>query len=121
MVIFDTNALLRYILQDNKEMADKVEVQIKQNKCFVPTEVLAEMVYVLSKVYKIPKTDIAAAIIGVLSIDNVTTANFDVIVKGFEAYTGTNLDFVDCLMAGYQDEGHMIFTFDKKLTAYLQQ
>ena len=120
MVIFDTNALLRYILQDNMDMADKVEEQINKSRCFIPTEVIAEMVYVLSKVYAIPKPDITEAIIGVLSIDNVTTANNDIIVKGFEAYVSTSLDFVDCLLAGYQDEGHTIFTFDKKLWNYLQ-
>jgi len=121
MLIFDTNALLRYILQDNKEMADQVEEQIEHNSCFIPTEVVAEMVYVLSKVYNISKSDIVEAIIGVLSIDTVTTSNFDVIVRGLETYTASNLDFADCLMVGYRDAGHDVFTFDKELMSYLRR
>lgn len=54
MIVFDTNAILRYILQDNIEMADIVEAQIMKHSCFLSTEVIAEMVYVLSKVYKTP-------------------------------------------------------------------
>ncbi|MDR2969222.1 MAG: hypothetical protein LBV32_06410 [Tannerellaceae bacterium] len=35
MVLFDTNAVLRYILQDNADMADKVEAQLQENTCYV--------------------------------------------------------------------------------------
>lgn len=120
MVIFDTNAILRYILQDNEEMADAVEEQIRLHSCFVPTEVIAEMVYVLSKVYQIPRAEITVAVMGFLSISGITTTCYDVIKKGLEAYTATNLDFVDCLMTGYQKNGYRVFSFDKALKKYLQ-
>jgi predicted nucleic-acid-binding protein len=47
MVVFDTNAILRYILQDNQVMADEVEQQLLDDVCFIPVEVVAEIVYVL--------------------------------------------------------------------------
>ena len=53
MVLFDTNVILRYILQDNPEMAENVEQQLSNSICLIPVEVVAEVVCVLSKVYKI--------------------------------------------------------------------
>ena len=35
MVILDTNAILRYILQDNQTMADEVEQQLFDGVCFM--------------------------------------------------------------------------------------
>lgn len=121
MVVFDTNAVLRYILQDNDEMANAVDEQIQYKSCFIPIEVVAEMTFVLSKVYKIPRQDIQAALSGLLALSGVSTTNCSVVLRGLEAYVSTSLDFVDCLMAGYQDEGYEIFTFDKALKKYLQK
>jgi len=119
MTVFDSNAILRYILQDNEEMADSVEERINQKDCFVPTEVIAEMVYVLSKVYDTPRPTISSAVLRVLDMEGIQTADYDVAAKALETYAATALDFVDCLMAGYQNAGHTVFTFDKALRKYL--
>ena len=54
-VMFDTNMILRYLLDDNLEMADKAEEYIKNENAdvFVTVEVIAEVVYVLQKVYSL--------------------------------------------------------------------
>jgi len=121
MTIFDSNAVLRYILQDNDKMAAATEMQINDNDCFIPTEVVAEMVYVLSKVYKIPRSEVSSAILGILSIESISTTNFEMLLRGLEAYASTKLDFVDCLMVGYQESGYEVFTFDNDLQKYLKQ
>jgi predicted nucleic acid-binding protein len=46
MVIFDTNAILRYILQDNPIMVAEVKKQLFSDNCLIPVEVVAEIVYV---------------------------------------------------------------------------
>jgi predicted nucleic-acid-binding protein len=121
MVVFDTNAVLRYILQDNDEMADTVEKQMRDGGCFIPPEMIAEMVYVLSKVYRVSRKNISTAVIGVLSIENISTTNYAVAVRGLEVYATTNLDFIDCLMSGYRDFGYTVFTFDKALKKYFDK
>jgi predicted nucleic-acid-binding protein len=55
MVLFDTNTVIRYILQDDHDMADLVERQIAKDLCFIPTEVVAELIYVLNKVYNVDR------------------------------------------------------------------
>jgi predicted nucleic-acid-binding protein len=55
MKIFDTNALLRYILRDNPQMADEVELEMSGKNCLIMVEIVAEMVYVLSEVFTFDK------------------------------------------------------------------
>ena len=51
MKVFDTNMILRFILTDNVEMAVKAAEYIKSDKIIVYNEVLAEVIYVLTKTY----------------------------------------------------------------------
>jgi predicted nucleic-acid-binding protein len=121
MVIFDTNAVLRYVLQDNLEMADAVEKELSSNDCLIPVEVIAEMVYVLNKVYKIERTLITKIINGVVNIDENLVVDFEVVLHACFVYASTKLDFIDCLLAGYsQIRGYDVFTFDKELKTYIQ-
>lgn len=47
MVLFDTNMILRYLLNDNKEMAEQAEKYIEHEDVLVTIEVIAEVIYVL--------------------------------------------------------------------------
>lgn len=58
MEMLDTNMILRYLLNDNKEMADEAEIIIKKGSAQVPIEVVAEVVYVLKGVYSIEREKI---------------------------------------------------------------
>lgn len=58
MEITDANIILRYLLKDNADFFLKARNIIEKNKIFIPVEVCAEVVYVLEKVYKIPRVKI---------------------------------------------------------------
>jgi len=119
--ILDTNAILRYILQDDNEKTEKVKDKINANRCLIPTEVVAEVVYVLVKFYKVPRKNSAAAIENFLALANVFPMEATIVCRGLVSFASTKLDFVDCNMAGYQMQGYSIFTFDKKLQNYLKK
>lgn len=38
MILFDTNAILRFLLQDNREMADFVEEEMLKDEYLVPID-----------------------------------------------------------------------------------
>ena len=59
MVYADANVFLRFILNDNKEMADYAETLLNNHEAFLLHEVIAEMVYVLNSVYNIKRKDIS--------------------------------------------------------------
>lgn len=53
MEMLDTNMILRYLLNDNEQMADEAEKIIRKGSVRVTMEVIAEVVYVLKGVYSI--------------------------------------------------------------------
>ncbi len=59
MIRIDTNYIVRYFMNDNTEMADIAEEILTTKNIFISNEILAEVVYVLSGVYKISKADIS--------------------------------------------------------------
>lgn len=120
MALIDTNIMLRFLLNDNQELSAKASEIITQNKCFVKYEVIAEAVYVLSKVYDIDRHGIADAIR--LFLPNVTVENREVVLSALSSYEATKLDFVDCILAAHGlVEKEEIFTFDKKLNNFIKR
>lgn len=122
MKLFDANVILRYILNDNETMAQKVENLLESSQVFVPIEVIAEVVYVLLKVYKVERREISNTIDDFISIPSVQTTSDKVIKVATVHFASDNLDFVDCLLIGYkQIEMYDIITFDKKLVNFLNK
>ena len=92
MVLLDTNAILRYALQDNQEMANSVE-----------------------------RNAITQAITQIVDANNVRLAQGDVVLRALDVFASSTLDFVDCLLVGYaKEKRYRVFTFDKKLQKFLQ-
>ncbi len=119
MIILDTNMILRYLLNDNKEMADEAEKVIKQGNAGVTIEIIAEIVYVLKRVYSIERDSIKISLLNFLL--EVQADEMDVIKVGLEIYGKQNLDFVDCILYAYNRvKGYEIKTFDKKLKKLLE-
>lgn len=118
MVMFDANVILRYLLNDHEEMASEAEKVIKSHTVLVTIEVVAEVIYVLKRVYAIDRGEIKESILGFLA--EVQVEEREVLVLGIETYAEQNLDFVDCILYAYKCvKKHDILTFDKKLKKLL--
>ena len=118
MVMLDANAILRYILNDNEDMALEVAEVIRSEDIIVTIEVIAEVVYVLKRVYGVDKKAITESILDFIS--DVNVVGKDILVLGIETYADKNLDFIDCILYAYKCiRGYDVFTFDKKLKKLL--
>ena len=114
MVIFDANMILRYLLNDNAEMAEKAENYLNQDTVTVTIEVIAEVVYVLKGVYHMTRKTIADTLKDFLLL--VQCRDRETVNIALETYGNENLDFVDCVLYGYHKVERMeVATFDKKL------
>ncbi len=114
MVIFDTNMILRYLLNDNQEMADQAEKYLDAGNVYVTIEVIAEVVYVLKGVYSMEREAISETIIDFLSL--VQCCEVDVLTCALDLYGKRSLDFIDCVLYAYHKvRGIEIATFDQKL------
>lgn len=120
MVMLDTNMILRYLLDDNAEMASMAEQIIQKGNVWVSIEIMAEVVYVLKGVYGVERQKIGEKLIDFLN--EVSMEEPEVLKLGIKTYAEHNLDFPDCVLYAYNRvKGYEIKTFDKKLNKLLEQ
>lgn len=120
MVMLDTNMILRYLLDDEEEMASAAEQIIQQENVQVSIEIMAEVVYVLKGVYGVGRRKIGEKLLDFLN--EVSAAEPEVLKLGLKTYMEHNLDFPDCVLYAYNRvKGYEIKTFDKKLNKLLKQ
>ena len=114
MVMLDTNMILRYLLDDNQEMADKAEQYLNAGDVSVTIEVIAEVIYVLKGVYSLEQDKIVDTV--KYFIEFVCCQEREVLFLALETFKKCNLDFVDCVLYAYHKLKNVeIATFDKKL------
>lgn len=68
MNIVDANIILRYLLQDAHHFLEQAREKIEDQFIFIPNEVLAEVVYVLEKVYKVDRIHIFESLQNLLEL-----------------------------------------------------
>jgi predicted nucleic-acid-binding protein len=116
MEITDANVILRYLLKDDADFFSKSRVIIENKKIFFPLEVCAEVVYVLEKVYKVPRKNIQEALTIFINNPNITTVDNSLLKESLEVFETENIDFIDAVLVAYN---HVlkakIHSFDKKL------
>lgn len=120
MNIVDANIILRYLLQDAVQFLEQARDKIENHHVFIPNEVIAEVVYVLEKVYHVERVHIFDSLQNLLSYSNITTHDKSILVEALKVYSEIKIDFVDSLLFAYSKiGGHTVFTFDKKLNKLL--
>ncbi|MBP0961515.1 MAG: PIN domain-containing protein [Oscillospiraceae bacterium] len=120
MVILDANMILRYLVNDNAEMAVVAENYINDGSAYITIEAAAEVVYVLNSVYSMERSKIAEILIDFLDLVDCTEK--EVLVCALKTYQVHKLDFVDCVLYGYNSVHSLkIATFDKKLLKLINQ
>jgi predicted nucleic-acid-binding protein len=119
MRIVDANVVLRYLLDDNEELSANARRIIESQAVEIPIEVLCEVVFVLSGVYKISRKEIGTELRGFFENTDCDLPHRNSVLKGLELFSDNNLDFVDCILAGYAIiEGAEVYTFEKNLKKY---
>lgn len=124
MASLDTNALLRWLLNDIPTQAKKVDTLINgHNELRASDVVIIELIYVLERVHKFPRELIAQNIIHLIEHPKIFIRE-----KFFTTVLGTymqfpKLSFVDCYAAYLAKEHgvHPLYTFDRKLASQLPQ
>ena len=116
MVMADANTMIRCIMGDDEQKINELQEIRATQKIIYTVEVVAEVVYVLSKVYDVSRKDISDAILRFLKARNIVCHNYDITQKALQLFAENNLDFVDnILLAYHQLHGIMIYSYDKKL------
>ena len=100
--ILDTNLFIRYLHNGTPEEKEKFRNLIERAKkkgttFYIPFIVVVEMVYVLERVYRLPKAQVREMVESILTLP-VEVENLDVVLTSLALYEEGNLKFGDALV-----------------------
>lgn len=94
--IIDETVILRYLL-DDEVLSPRAAKVIATRTARVYPEIITRVVVTLREVYKVPRTEIAAAMARLL--DDVMVDEPTVVALAVKLFGKTHMDFTDCLLA----------------------
>ncbi len=118
--VVDANAIVALLLGGGRTDFERARgffesVREGSSQAYVPSAVLAECVYVLTRVYKVTRTDTAAKLLALLDYRGVIVES-PAARRALELYRDRNVDFVDALVAATaRERGWRVFSFDRDL------
>jgi len=120
VIALDTNVLVRFLVQDDVDQARLAGTVIDQlseaEPGFVSREVLVELVWVLERAYGLDRSDIAAALDGLLFATELVLEEADDVGPALELYRIDGFGFADLLIAAASRRAgaRELVTFDRK-------
>ncbi len=123
MKFIDANYILRYLLQDNQKQFQIAKDIIENHEVIFADFILAEVVYVLEKVYTVPRVDIKNALQSLIQYPNISLSDKDACIKSLLIYSKYKIDYADAFLVSLVNlnTGSNLFTFDKKLLKILSE
>lgn len=120
MTGLDTNVIVRFLMKDDAEQAAQATIVFAEFTTaapgFVCREVLVELVWVLQKIYRLPRADIADAIEGLLGASEIVVETADQVAVAVDRLRKGGPGFADQMiaLAGQGAGCDTTVTFDRK-------
>ncbi len=117
----DTNVIVRYLVKDDLELYKKAriffdKVKTGEESAVILESVVAECVYVLTKVYKVPKEKVAESLTNLLRYRGIINEDRAELIKALTVFVERSLDIVDCILyAKARSKNIKLFSFDEDL------
>jgi predicted nucleic-acid-binding protein len=120
-VLVDTNTVLRYLIKEPKAQYEKAyeffeRVRSGEQAAEILESVLAEIVYVLLKFYRVPKQEVVGTLSAFLGYKGIPAGDRALYLNALTLFSETSVDFVDCLLVAKAKARKIeVFSFDKEL------
>jgi len=127
LIGLDTNVLVRYIAQDDPAQAAAasrvIESFTADSPGFISTVTVVEMVWVLMRAYRTPKTVIEKTVEGLLRSRELVVENAEIHYLALAAFHAAPVDYADAViaMAGRGAGCEETVTFDRQAAASLMR
>ncbi|MBF0310967.1 MAG: PIN domain-containing protein [Magnetococcales bacterium] len=118
-IVVDTNIILRYLLKDHPDFfirANGFWDKVKQGHylAFVSEGVLVECVFVLLKVYRVPRQELADVMLAFLETPGLMATDLAILRHALVLFRGHAIDVVDALVvATAQRHDWAVESFDR--------
>jgi predicted nucleic-acid-binding protein len=123
----DTNVVVRYLISDDPLLFEKAkaffdDVRIGEIDAVILESVIAECIYVLTKIYQVPKHRASESLIDILRYKGIVNEDRLQLIHALTMFSQQRLDIVDCILyAKSSVRGCPLFTFDKALNKLTQK
>ena len=117
----DTNTIIRYLIKDDLNQYLPAEAFFTQvltgvKKALILEGVLVECVYILTKIYKVPREEAAVRLADLLLYKGIQNQDREELTTALNLFAEKNLDIVDCILcAKAWKNAAILFTFDEGL------
>ena len=122
MIAFDTNVLLRLLLNDDARQSKQAQAVVDRaisasDRVLLPDIVLCELEWVLDSVYKLPKSKIMETLRRLLDAEEFAFINRVAVAQALESYRKGKADFSDYLIgeSSAVAGATTTYTFDRAL------
>ncbi|MEI6286487.1 MAG: PIN domain-containing protein [Bacillota bacterium] len=120
MRAIDANIVLRYLLADNQTQYERCKllfekVSTGKETLYLPDAALNDVVYVMTKVYRVSNSETASLMSILLMEKNIAVDNRKLAIDALRLFAEFNVDWSDCVIASAASYKGIaeIFTFDK--------
>lgn len=119
MIGFDTNVLVRYIVEDDDKQAKiatrVIDALTSDNPGFVSHLILVELTWVLASCYEVDKLTLISVLEQLLQTKQLIVENTETVWHALEDYKKTSAEFKDCLISRKNQDARcsITLTFDK--------
>ncbi|MDE0376692.1 MAG: type II toxin-antitoxin system VapC family toxin [bacterium] len=121
MTAIDTNVLVRYLVRDDAEQAEAARALLegltRERPGFVCREAVVEVVWVLERVYRFGRVEIADVLLELLATDCLVFESADGVIRSVLRYRQGGPGFSDLMIlaAANRAEALPLHTFDGRL------
>ena len=116
----DANIILRYLTNEPEEQAERTARLFEatargEADLLVEEVVLAEVVWTLTSYYRMPRGDIASALLELLAEENIRAVDKESLRLALVIFSERNLDFADALLAAKAllSGDPVVYSFDR--------
>lgn len=119
--LIDANIILRFLRRDDLTQALRAKAlfaDAQEGKffCYLDEVTLAEVIWVLTSVYKTKRDDIAHKLEALLARDWIVNTRKNTMLRALVFYRMSTLNYVDCWLLAVSEQKHIpLETFDAKL------
>jgi len=123
----DTNTIVRYLVKDDLALYTKAKdffdkVKNGSEKAVILESVIAEGVYVRTKIYKAPKYKTSKSLTAILHYKGIVNDDRKELIRALTIFFEKGIDIVDCILcAKAAGGGDNLFSFDEELNKVSRQ
>lgn len=119
--VLDANVVLRYLVADDPDLHRKAAVILEavrrgERAATLREVALAEIVFVLRRVYRVEKRDIVAQLRSVLNMRGMQSDDLDAMKAALDIFSKRNVSITDALILAHAIQFRLaLATFDRDL------